>query len=134
MIWLNGVEQPKANRAELFKFQLLDPNGNMPSDMAFYMGMLGHAAFVKADGTVFAHIHPNGSVAMAALMMTEQQNVPANRMNHAGMPGMNHETAKELPNEVGFPYGFPTPGRYRIIVQMKHGGTVETGIFDANVS
>lgn len=36
-----------------------------------------------------------------------------------------------LPDEVSFPYGFPSPGRYRIFVQMKHGQTIETGIFDA---
>jgi hypothetical protein len=36
-----------------------------------------------------------------------------------------------LPNTVSFPYGFPSPGRYRIFVQMKHGDTVETGVFDA---
>jgi hypothetical protein len=38
-----------------------------------------------------------------------------------------------LPNTVSFPYGFPTAGRYRIFVQMKHGSTVETGVFDAQV-
>jgi hypothetical protein len=136
MVWVNGNGLLKANRPELFRFQLLDPKGSTPGDMAFYMGMLGHAAFVKADGTVFAHIHPNGSVAMAALMMAEQQNVAANPPHHAGMPSINPDTAmrKGLPNEAGFPYGFPTPGRYRIIVQMKHGGTVESGIFDANVT
>ena len=36
-------------------------------------------------------------------------------------------------NVVDFPYGFPTPGRYRIFVQMKHNTTVETGVFDAEV-
>ena len=48
------------------------------------------------------------------------------------MPG-DHEQmqAAGLPNSVGFPYGFPTPGAYRIFVQMKHGSTVETGSFDA---
>ena len=25
------------------------------------------------------------------------------------------------------------PGAYRIFIQMKHGSTVETGVFDANV-
>jgi hypothetical protein len=35
--------------------------------------------------------------------------------------------------EVAFPYGFPSPGRYRIFIQMKHGDTVETGAFDAEV-
>jgi hypothetical protein len=34
---------------------------------------------------------------------------------------------------VEFPYGFPSSGRYRIFVQMKHGVTVETGVFDAEV-
>ena len=32
-----------------------------------------------------------------------------------------------------FPYGFPSPGRYRIFIQMKHDSTVETGVFDAEV-
>jgi hypothetical protein len=36
-----------------------------------------------------------------------------------------------LPNAVSFPYGFPGPGIYRIIVQMKHGSVIETGFFDA---
>ncbi len=38
-----------------------------------------------------------------------------------------------LPNRVTFPYGFPTAGKYRIFVQMKHGDTIETASFDANV-
>ncbi len=49
----------------------------------------------------------------------------------SNMPGMNASAASGLPNEVSFPYGFPAPGRYRIFVQMKHGATVETGVFDA---
>jgi hypothetical protein len=49
-----------------FQFELLDAAGEPGQDMTLYMGMLGHAAFVKTDGTVFAHIHPNGSMAMAA--------------------------------------------------------------------
>jgi len=51
------------------------------------------------------------------------------------MPGMamNME-GDHLPSTVTFPYGFPTPGRYRIFVQMKHASTIETGVFDATVS
>ena len=104
------------------------------------MGMLGHAAFVKTDGTVFAHVHPSGTVSMAALMMAAAQNHPSQPDSGAmaSMPGMAmpapNQPSTALPNSVGFPYGFPTAGAYRIFVQMKHGQTVETGAFDACAS
>lgn len=120
-----------------FQFTLLDAEGRPPRDMALYMGMLGHAAFVKTDGSVFAHIHPTGTVAMAAFMMANGQNAGSamagsGKMPMEAMPEMKMP-AEHLPNTVSFPYGFPSPGQYRIFVQMKHGSTVETGAFDAVV-
>jgi hypothetical protein len=53
-----------------------------------------------------------------------------------GMGGMTHPpgyAADPDANVVEFPYGFPSAGRYRIFVQMKHGAIVETSVFDANV-
>jgi len=36
--------------------------------------------------------------------------------------------------KVNFPYGFPPPpGEYRIFVQIKRAGKIETGVFDARV-
>jgi hypothetical protein len=136
MVWMKPAGLvPKAPVS--FHFELLDPQGNAPPDMALYMGMLGHAAFVKTDGSVFAHIHPTGTVSMAAFMMANPQ--AQSRAAGGGaatsmtnMPGMNM-TSDSLPDTVSFPYGFPSAGRYRIFVQMKHGNTVETGIFDAEV-
>jgi hypothetical protein len=116
---------------------LVDATGKPAQDAALYMGMLGHAAFVKDDGSVFAHVHPSGTASMAALMMAARQNQSSGSKTEAmaGMPGMAMEgesaTRAALPNEVGFPYGFPTPGAYRIFVQMKHGTTIETAAFDA---
>jgi hypothetical protein len=106
------------------KFRLVDAAGKPASDMELYMGMPGHAAILKDDGSVFAHIHPSGSVPMAALQLAN----PSPGMDHS-----MHHMDSALPPEANFPYGFPTAGNYRIIVQMKHGGTVETGIFDASV-
>lgn len=134
MLW-DRPSSLTANTAYSFRFHLLDPSGKPASDMELYMGMTGHAAFVKTDGTVFAHTHPEGSAAMAALML-------ANGGGHDGMnhDGMNMDMPMEMgghsesvSNTVEFPYGFPSAGRYRIFVQMKHGATIETGTFDASV-
>lgn len=131
MTWLRGNNELQAKEPAAFRFQLLDPKGHSPTDMQLYMGMLGHAAFVKTDGTVFAHIHPTGSVSMAAFMLAQNQTPTHDNMPEMNMAEMNMPAS--LPNEVAFPYGFPTPGRYRIFVQMKHGTTIETGVFDATV-
>jgi hypothetical protein len=141
----------RSREGNIFHFRLLDRSGKPAGNIRYYMGMLGHAAFVKTDGTRFAHIHPTGSVSMASFMLAENQlsaekkpgtNAGMEGMDMSGMnmPGMDmsgmHGGAKMasgLPNEVTFPYGFPTAGRYRIFVQMKHDETVETGVFDLNV-
>jgi hypothetical protein len=90
-----------------------------------YMGMPGHAAFVKRDRTVFAHVHPTGSVPMASLAV-------AQRAAGAVDPHAGHAFA--APMTVSFPYGFPQPGDYRIFVQVKRGGLVHTGFFDLAVT
>jgi hypothetical protein len=72
----------------LLRFTLLDAHGNAPTDMTNYMGMPGHAAIVKTDGTVFAHIHPEGSVAMAAYMMANTSSEGGMKMSPGGMMGM----------------------------------------------
>jgi len=38
-----------------------------------------------------------------------------------------------LSSVVSFPYGFSQPGEYRIFVQIKQAGRVQTGVFDAQV-
>lgn len=126
MEWVQPPSRLLAKTPVSFRFRLLTPAGAPPADMALYMGMLGHAAFVKTDGSVFAHIHPTGTVSMAAFMKAQ-----GNGMTDS-MPGMDMAptASQALPNEVSFPYGLPSPGRYRAFVQMKHGTTVETGVFN----
>ena len=118
----------------VFKFRVEDKDGKPAKDIEPYMGMAGHAEFVSSDMSVFAHIHPAGSASMAALELangvasgkegiTEQPTLPA-RMQMAAGP---------IQPEVSFPYGFPKAGDYRIFVQIKRAGQVETGVFDARV-
>jgi hypothetical protein len=123
VVWENNSEPIHSRRPQEFRFRLIDAKGQEPQDIELYMGMLGHAAFIKDDGTVFAHVHPSGSVAAAALGLAMPQN------EHA----MHMMTRTALPAQVSFPYGLPKPGRYRIVVQMKHGGEIVTGLFNANV-
>ena len=111
-----------------FRFRLLDPDGKPATNMQPYLGMAGHAAFVKDDFSTFAHTHPDGSAAMPALMLAETSTADA-----AGKAATMDMPAAPLTSTVEFPYGFPSAGRYRIFIQMKHGDTVETGVFDAEV-
>jgi hypothetical protein len=123
MVWDRSAAPLRARQATEFRFRLEDASGHPAPDMELYMGMQGHAAFVNPDGSVFAHVHPSGTAPMAALSLAGDANP------HAGHAMM----MSGIPPEASFPYGFPKPGAYRIIVQMKRGGMVETGVFDARV-
>jgi len=124
MIW-DGATAPcnPANRT-CFNFASNTRRANRRRIWSYNMGMLGHAAFVRTDLSVFPNVHPSGSVPMAALALTQPDNSPAAHVMAA---------AGALPSAASFPYGFPKPGAYRIIVQVKRGGQIETGIFDATV-
>ena len=125
MIW-DRPQGLSANTAYAFRFRLVDADGQPARDVHPYLGMAGHAAFVKTDGTVFAHTHPEGSAAMQAMMIANGGSEEMGGMDMSGSPEV-------IPPSVDFPYGFPSGGRYRIFIQMKHGSTVETGVFDAEV-
>jgi len=134
MLWERDPGPLHAKRAMFFRFRLEDADGQPAHDVELYMGMPGHAAFVRSDRSVFAHVHPSGSVPMASLSLT--QNAGDGGAAMAAMPGMDHSSMsmiQALPPEVSFPYGFPKSGDYRIYVQVKRGGKVETGVFDARV-
>jgi hypothetical protein len=130
MVWERDSTPVRAKRANLFRFRVEDAKGKPAEDMELYMGMPGHAEFVRDDFQVFAHVHPSGSVPMAALSMAQTQGAGADPGEMHAMHAMH---TAGLPAEVSFPYGFPQPGDYRIFVQVKRAGKVETGIFDTRV-
>ena len=129
MNWPDYMKPLKAQEASWFRFRVQDRDGKPATDLEPYMGMAAHAVFMSNDGRIFAHVHPAGSVSMAAVSIASDLPGPSGPA-HAAMPGMQHEAPSA---EVSFPYGFPQPGDYHIFVQVKRAGTVETGVFKAHV-
>jgi hypothetical protein len=136
MVWRNPgvVAHPGEQRLE---FEVQDPAGQ-PAHLTPYMGMIGHAAVRRDDGSVFAHLHPAGSISMASQTVFEAARTPSQDAGD-GMAGMDHSKHMGIHDaaamsRVAFPYVFPRRGSYRIWVQVKPGDTVMTGVFDATVT
>lgn len=131
MLWRRGPLV--AGREAELRFEVRGPAGR-PASLEPYMGMLSHAVISKDDGQVFIHLHPMGTVSMAAQQafakkeMAEEGKASNPMAAMASMPGV------DAGGTISFPYEFPQPGRYRLWVQVKTGGKVQTGVFDAEVS
>ncbi len=123
------------------------------------MGMVGHAMLIRDDGAVFVHLHPAGTVSLAALetfalrqpgdtvrgsltaRLTALQRTMHQRIGVLGAipPGADRATldhgmeSRAPPSALSFPYAFPKPGHYRIWVEVKRLGRVLTAVFDADV-
>lgn len=120
MVW-RSAGPVIARKPVQFEIEIVAPDGKPVTDLEPYMGMGGHAEFVKTDGSVFAHVHPTGSVPMAAEAVASRE-------------AMLRMHEQQIGSSVSFPYGVPTPGTYRLFVQMKRAGKVETGVFDLTAS
>jgi hypothetical protein len=101
-----------------------------------YMGMAGHLMVSRDSGDVFVHLHPMGTISVAAqerLLRRERgdtalhgENQPADGPAH-GAHGVSY------PGELSFPFAFPKAGAYRVWLQVMHGGRVRTAAFDVAV-
>jgi len=133
MFWRRAAGPLKANVPMNFRFTVEDRDGQPAKDLEPYMGMAGHAEFIGTDMSVFAHVHPAGSVSMAALELARSGPAGATGELQAGMSASMPMSSGPIPPDVSFPYGFPRAGDYRIFVQIKRAGQVQTGVFDARV-
>lgn len=137
------------------RFDVSDASGK-PAVLEPYMGMMSHAAVMRSDGQVFAHLHPTGNFSMAAQMFFDAKRASESgaKLTDAGMAmpmtmdsgmSMDHSMNMNTMNMnmnmpamtssafISLPYEFSTPGNYRIWVQVKMNGKVKTAVFDTTV-
>jgi hypothetical protein len=120
--WRRGERPLIAGVERDLRFSVRDASGAAVT-VEPYMGMAAHLVIASRDGSVFAHLHPSGSISMAAM---QQFAADAAADPHAGhvMP---------MDSAVAVPYAFPKAGPYRVFVQVKHNGSVKTAAFDVVV-
>jgi hypothetical protein len=136
--WDGARARRVAGAPAALSFTVREPDGRV-AVLEPYLGMPGHAVVVRRDGAVFIHLHPMGTVSAAA-QATFALRRPGDTTSGAvgarvtaqdsAMAGMSHPVPA---GRLSFPYAFPQPGRYRIWVQVKRHGGVETAAFDADV-
>jgi hypothetical protein len=152
LVWERGEAPLRATGAAPLHFTVRDAAGTVVP-VEPYLGMAGHAVVEREDGQVFVHLHPNGTTSMGAealyrarirdgggVSLEDLVAAASSRQGPAeGASEHDIHTAHDIassagfPGEVRFPWGFPSPGRYRIWVQVRRGGEVLTGAFVAEV-
>jgi hypothetical protein len=131
---------PRIKQDASLKFEVTDSAGE-PIALEPYMGMLCHAAVLRSDGSIFAHLHPSGNFSMAAQSFFETKLANETKSESVGTSSdapqdhmMHHHHSASVSSSVYLPYEFPEPGNYRIWVQIKINGRILTAVFDATVN
>ncbi len=140
LVWENRRAALTAGADAGLNFVVREPDGSTGT-VEPYLGMSGHAVVMREDGKVYIHLHPMGTVSAAAAVALAERR-PADtawgtlgrRLTESGAldPHAGHQPLLE--GRSGFPYAFPEPGAYRIWVQVKRHGKVETGSFRVTVN
>ena len=146
MTWL-APERIVANQPISLRFMIRAPSGQ-PAVLEPYLGMSGHLALRREDGSVFTHLHPGGSASMAAMRLSvlrTEGKLPLQAAFGADEPICQlpvetpvdqqwlRGTAANAAGSVSFPYAFPKRGDYRLWVQVKVNGQILTGVYDVAV-
>jgi hypothetical protein len=115
------------------RFAAFAPDGN-EAPLQLYMGMFGHAAVRRSDGSVFAHLHPSGSFSMASQEAFRRRELTPGVTGDIATARLAMARTAGASNRVAFPYQFPQSGEYRLWVQVRISGRVLTGVYDLNIA
>jgi hypothetical protein len=137
--WEGRPDTLRVNADAGLRFGVREADGSIGS-VEPYLGMAGHAVVMREDGGVFIHLHPMGTISAAAqVLLTERaasdtaRGALGRRLTEAGAFTRHAGHAMPLPGTFEFPYAFPDTGAYRVWVQVKRGGKIETAAFKAIV-
>ncbi|HET9276370.1 MAG TPA: hypothetical protein VFN96_09895 [Gemmatimonadales bacterium] len=139
VVWERPEAPIRADQDAGLRFAVREPDGSAGT-VEPYLGMAGHAVVMRDDGGVFIHLHPMGTVSAAAqVVLTERTAADTawgalgTRLTRAGAFTGHADHGGALRGSFEFPYAFPDTGSYRIWVQVKRNGRVETAAFTAVV-
>lgn len=126
----------ESGRELSLRFDVSDAAGQ-PARLEPYLGMAAHAVVVRPDGSVYVHLHPMGTVSTAARQLFDARDrgdtTQSGRVRIADH-SMHVAPPDTMSASVEFPYAFPRAGDYRVFVQVKRGGRVQTGAFAVTVA
>jgi hypothetical protein len=124
--WVRDPSPVVENAEAGLRFAVTPPAGDTAS-LEPYLGMVGHAVVVRDDARVFIHLHPLGTISVAAQQRLTSGQAPTT-VSHA------QHVVKARTDTLYFPYAFPQPGNYTVWVQLKRGGRILTGAFPTQVA
>ncbi|HEY3853061.1 MAG TPA: hypothetical protein VGO67_01555 [Verrucomicrobiae bacterium] len=116
-----------ANQETNLVFHLVTESGG-EATLEPYLGMYGHLIIENADGTVFNHLHPLGSVSM----VSQRQFAEREKAGYLANKPLDQFCTTAMPT-LSFPYAFPKPGVYRLWLQTKSAGKILTGGYTLTV-
>ena len=159
--WTRPTQVLEVGKLYTLKFAVADAQGKAAA-LEPYLGMPGHAAVLRSDGSVYIHLHPIGTYSMAAetsltgriadtsrtfqypsaARFSDSIDTYVAKLKTLPEAEKNALLAASMPsmnhtmktnNMVEFPYAFPRAGHYRIWIQVQRNGQVLTGVFDTEV-
>lgn len=114
----------RAGQEAMLHFQVRDAKGKPLSDLQPYMGAMGHAVILSADGLTYLHTHP-----MEGDEAEMKGGHDHSKMNHAPAPAGNGKGGPDIM----FHTMFPEAGKYRVWGQFMHNGKVITSVYTLEI-
>lgn len=138
---LKPHDQLRAGVEQTIRVSVTERNG-APARLEAYLGMPAHGVVTRLDGSVYVHLHPMGTITMAAQdafairdrgdTTTTGRLVFTDHSQHASPA--DAARADTMPSVIEFPYEFPRGGEYRLFIQVKRAGRIHTGAFAVTVA